>query len=80
MLLFASIPIFPEYISKITGIEVVSNFVFASILFLIILILFSVTIIISKMKHRITKLAQANALLEQRIRNIEKIIIIQDVV
>lgn len=68
------IAIFPSIINGITkfiGIVDATNGLFAIVLFLLILILMSITSIVSNMKKKNTQLTQQCALLEKRIQNIE---------
>ncbi len=67
--------IFPEilnWIIHIVGIKLASNGLFAMILFFVLIILISITSIVSKQSDHIKRLVQDNALLEKRIRELEK--------
>ncbi|NLM43859.1 MAG: DUF2304 domain-containing protein [Clostridiales bacterium] len=66
--------IFPEIIdtlSSILGIVSPVNTVFVLIIFFILVILMSITSIVSKQSEKIKRLAQYNALLEKRVREME---------
>lgn len=67
--------IFPEilnWIIHIVGIKLASNGLFAIILFFVLIILISITSIVSNQSDHIKRLVQDNALLEKRIRELEK--------
>jgi len=67
--------IFPTVLQVITGIlgfQLASNAVFSLLFGFIIVILLSLTSIISKQSERIKTVAQNNALLEKRIRELEE--------
>ena len=66
--------IFPQLLNGITrmlGIQLQSNALFAILIFCIIIILMALTSIISKQNESIKQLVQYTALLEKRIREIE---------
>ncbi|MFU0826417.1 MAG: DUF2304 domain-containing protein [Lachnoclostridium sp.] len=68
--------IFPEllaWFTRLAGIQLVSNGLFAIILFFILIILISITAIVSRQSDNIKRLVQHNALLEKRIRELEEI-------
>ena len=72
----AIIAVFPTLLKKLSiliGIETPSNALFAVLLFVILLILMSLTSIISGLNKMNVKLIQAVALLEKRVRDLEKI-------
>ena len=67
--------VFPKIVIKFTNllhIETPVNAIFLMYIFLIIVIIFYISIGFSKCIERITTLAQENALLEKRIRDLEK--------
>lgn len=69
------IAVFPVIIGKITqwvGIYSVVNGIFAIALFFILLMLLSMTSIVSKLSKQNKNLAQAIALMEERIQRVEK--------
>lgn len=69
------IAIFPQIIISFThilGIIDVTNGLFAIMIFFILIILMSITGIVSKLKERNKKLIQECALLEKRVRELEK--------
>lgn len=59
-------------LSDITGVVNPVNFIFLTQIIFILLILLSVTAVISGFSHKIKRLAQLNALLEKRVRELEK--------
>ncbi len=67
--------IFPRsliFISNLIGIYEPMNALFATCFFCLILIIMSLTSIVSRLRERNKKLAQNVALLEERVRSIEK--------
>lgn len=72
MLAVVIFPIIMEEITKILGIVDVTNGLFALMLFFVLIILMSITGIVSKMNERSRKLIQECALLEKRVRELEK--------
>jgi Uncharacterized conserved protein (DUF2304). len=75
-LIMLFITIFPKVminITKLLGIVDVTNGLFALVLFFVLIILISITGIVSKMKQRNKQLIQEYALLEKRVRELEKI-------
>ena len=72
MLLLALFPRILGWVSAAVGIVTPVNALFAVALFCIIIILMSMTAIVSKQNAQLVQLAQANALLEQRVRELEK--------
>jgi len=75
-IIMAIIAVFPTLLKKLSiliGIETPSNALFAVLLFVILLILMSLTSIISGLNKMNVKLIQAVALLEKRVRDLEKI-------
>lgn len=66
--------IFPKILESITallGIQLVSNAVFAMVLFFLLIILLTITGIVSKLNEKNKQLAQAVAILEKKIREQE---------
>ena len=59
-------------LSDITGVVNPVNFIFLTQIIFILLILLSVTAVISGFSHKIKRLAQTNALLEKRVRQLEE--------
>ncbi|MBQ8603537.1 MAG: DUF2304 domain-containing protein [Oscillospiraceae bacterium] len=59
-------------LSDITGVVNPVNFIFLTQIIFILLILLSVTAVISGFSHKIKRLAQSNALLEKRVRELEQ--------
>lgn len=72
MLLVSIFPGILIFISKILGFQVASNALFALILGFFLMILLSLTSIVSGQTEKIKTLAQAIALLEKRIREMEE--------
>jgi len=59
-------------LSDITGVVNPVNFIFLTQIIFILLILLSVTAVISGFSRKIKRLAQSNALLEKRVRELEQ--------
>jgi len=72
MLLLVIFPNIMKVIITILGIVDVTNGLFALMLFFVLIILMSITGIVSKMNERNRKLIQGCALMEKRIRELEK--------
>jgi len=72
MLLFAIFPYFVLILGDIAGVIDPVNFIFLSQIVFILLILLSVSAVISGFSQKIKKLAQANAFLEKRVRELEE--------
>lgn len=67
--------IFPQLsiqVSKWIGVEVPSNFIFMLEGIFVLVILISLTLIVSNQTSRLTRLTQAVAILERRIRDLEE--------
>lgn len=67
--------LFPEILQwffNLCGIQVYSNGIFAVLILFILLILLALTSIVSRLNERNRKLTQAIALLEKRVREMEK--------
>lgn len=76
-LLMLVLVLFPQiliFVAKLLAIEVASNGLFGMCIFLIILILISLTIAISDLGEKEKRLVQNAALLDERIRYLEKLI------
>jgi len=74
-IIMAVIAVFPELLARfadMVGISTPSNALFAAILFAILLILVALTSIISGLNDKNTRLVQSLALLEKRVRDLEK--------
>lgn len=71
MIAFALFPYFVFVLGDITGVIDPVNFIFLTQIIFILLILLSVTAVISGFSKKIKRLAQANALLEKRVRQLE---------
>lgn len=61
-----------EHLSKILGIESPVNALFAILLFFVLAIMMTLTAIVSRQSSRIRVLVQGNALLEERMRRLER--------
>ena len=72
MLMFAIFPYFVLILGDIAGVLDPVNFIFLSQIVFILLILLSVSAVISGFSQKIKKLAQANAFLEKRVRELEE--------
>ncbi len=72
MAIIAVFPVLLKKLSILVGFETPSNALFAVLLFVILLILISLTSIISGLNKMNVKLIQAVALLEKRVRDLEK--------
>ena len=74
MIVFALFPYVVYVLGDIAGVINPVNFIFLTQIIFILLILLSVSAVISGFSKKIKRLAQSNALLEKRIREIEKTI------
>lgn len=72
MLVFILFPTLINWVARLLGVAEPMNTIFALGLFFTMTILMSITAIVSKLNDRIKRLIQANALLERRIRELEK--------
>ena len=72
MILFALFPYLVLVLGDISGVANPVNFIFMTLFVFILLILLSVSAVISGFSTKIKRLAQANALLEKRVRELEK--------
>lgn len=72
MIVFAVCPYLVFIFSDIVRIIDPVNFIFMVQIVFILLILLSVSAVISGFSHKIKRLAQANALLEKRVRQLEE--------
>ena len=72
MILFAIFPYLVLVLGDISGVANPVNFIFMTLFVFILLILLSVSAVISGFSTKIKRLAQANALLENRVRELEK--------
>lgn len=71
MLISAVYPGLIKWITTLFGIKTPSNFIFVIYDFFMLLITFALTAIISHMNARIFRLVQYQAILEERLRNLE---------
>ena len=72
MILFALFPYLVLVLGDISGVVNPVNFIFLTLFVFILLIMLSVSAVISGFSTKIKRLAQANALLEKRVRELEK--------
>ncbi len=72
MLLFACFPYLVKVLRYYTGVEVVSNLVFLMVIVFMMFILLSLTAAVSGQAEKLKRLTQVNALLEKRLRELEK--------
>ena len=72
LLLIAIFPQIPYFFSEVIGIESPVNFLFLSIIFIVFIKLFYMTIKISKLENKIKQLAQYIALTETDLKNNHK--------
>jgi len=72
MILFALFPYLVLVLGDISGVANPVNFIFMTLFVFILLILLSVSAVISGFSTKIKRLAQANALLEKRVRELEQ--------
>ena len=72
MILFALFPYLVLVLGDISGVANPVNFIFMTLFVFILLIMLSVSAVISGFSTKIKRLAQANALLEKRVRDLEK--------
>lgn len=72
MILFAVFPYLVLVLGDISGVANPVNFIFLTLFVFTLLIMLSVSAVISGFSTKIKRLAQANALLEKRVRELEK--------
>ena len=72
MILFAVFPYLVLVLGDLSGVANPVNFIFMTLFVFILLILLSVSAVISGFSTKIKRLAQANALLEKRVRELEE--------
>lgn len=72
MILFACFPYTVLVLNDIAGVIDPVNFIFFTQIIFILLILLSVSAVISGFSKKIKQLAQANAILEKRVRELEE--------
>lgn len=71
MLILAIFPGILNSFSRLVGIAIPTNALFAVILFCVMIILISLTAIVSGLNNKVKKLAQTIAMLENRLRAVE---------
>ena len=72
MIIFALFPYLVLVLGDISGVVNPVNFIFMTLFVFILLIMLSVSAVISGFSTKIKRLAQANALLEKRVRELEQ--------
>ena len=72
MIIFACFPYTVLVLNDIAGVIDPVNFIFFTQIIFILLILLSVSAVISGFSKKIKQLAQANAILEKRVRELEE--------
>lgn len=72
LILFAAVPYVVYVLRDLVKIEVPVNLVFALLFCFVLLLLLSISIAISQLAEKAKRLAQSNALLEKRVRELEK--------
>ena len=72
MLLVTIFPQILEGLTRLLGIQLLSNALFAILFFCVLMILISLSSIISKQNEYIKRLVQKTALLEKRLRELER--------
>jgi len=72
MLILSIFPSVLAYIANFLGFILASNAAFTILLAFVIIISLQITSVVSRQSEEIKKLAQANALLEKRVRELEK--------
>lgn len=72
MLIVILFPGLLTHITRFLGIEVASNGLFVMCIFFIIILLVFLTSVVSELTGRINKLAQKDAIVEKRLRDLEK--------
>ena len=72
MILFAVFPYLVLVLGDISGVANPVNFIFMTLFVFILLILLSISAVISGFSTKIKRLAQANAPLDNRVRELEK--------
>ena len=73
MLVLALFPQILSWVSELVGIYTPTNALFAFTFFCVIIILMSLTAIVSKLNEKSKRLIQSLALMDKRIRELEKI-------
>lgn len=72
LILFAAVPYVVYVLRDILNIEIPVNLVFALLFCFVLLVLLSVSVAISQLAEKTKRLAQSNALLEKRVRELEQ--------
>ena len=71
-LVFAAVPWLLKVLRGVFRFQVVSNLVFTMLLAFVLLVLLTLSVAASLAARRLRQLAQANALLEERVRRLER--------
>ena len=72
MLLFAAVPYVVYVLRDLAHFEMPSNLVFVLLFCFVLVLLLSLSVAISQLAEKTKRLAQSNALLEKRVRELEK--------
>lgn len=72
LILFAAVPYVVYVLRDIMQIEVPANLVFILLFCFVLLLLLSISVAISQLAEKAKRIAQSNALLEKRVRELEK--------
>lgn len=72
LILFAAVPYVVYVLRDILNIEIPVNLVFVLLFCFVLLVLLSVSVAISQLAEKTKRLAQSNALLEKRVRELEQ--------
>lgn len=72
ILILAVFPQIVEWVGRLIGITTPVNTVFLFVCMFMLLIIFTLTIIVSHLNMRVYRLAQTQALLEKRVRELEQ--------
>ena len=72
LILFAAVPYVVYVLRDILNIEIPVNLVYVLLFCFVLLVLLSVSVAISQLAEKAKRLAQSNALLEKRVRDLEE--------
>lgn len=72
LILFAAVPYIVYVLRDILNIEVPANLVFILLFCFVLLLLLSISVAISQLAEKTKRMAQSNALLEKRVRELEE--------
>ncbi len=74
LILFAAVPYVVFVLRDILNIEIPVNLVFVLLFCFVLLVLLSVSVAISQLAEKTKRMAQSNALLEKRVRELEQML------